>query len=103
MTPQLIVILLGLVLTPLISWLKSENWSDQNKQRFAIIMAAVAGLLVNQFAPGTTLDLNNYLQAMLLLVGTNQLAFQAVMKGLGLENLFDLLKGVKAPTQTPSS
>ena len=93
--PELLVMLMGVVLTPIISWMKVETWANENKQRFAIVVAAIAGVLTIQFCPGAQLDLTRYFEAALLAAGTNQVAFQAVMKGLNLEALFDRLKGIE--------
>lgn len=97
MSPEMMAMFIGLVATPFISWAKMENWSDINKQRFAVLVSAAAGLLCLQFGAGGSPDLNGYLAAAMLATGTNQMAFQALMKGLGFEQLFDKLKGVTKP------
>ena len=98
MAPETVAMLIGLVATPFISWAKMENWSDVNKQRFAVLASAVCGLLYLQLGAGGSPDLNGYFVAAMLASGTNQVAFQAIMKGLGFEQLFDRLKGIqKAP------
>lgn len=95
---DLIVILVSILITPLLSWMKVETWSNQAKQRFCIVLAAIIGLVVVQFSPGATLDLNAYLRAVLISVGGNALTFQLLMKGLGIEDVFDRLKKVIPPT-----
>ena len=48
MTPETVAMLIGLVATPFISWAKMENRSDVKKQRFAVLVSAVCGLLYLQ-------------------------------------------------------
>lgn len=93
--PELLVMFIAIILTPLISWMKVETWTNEAKQSFALVVAAIAGVATVTLCPGTQVDPARLVEAALLAAGTNQVAFKTLMKGLGVENLFDKLKGVE--------